>query len=100
MNKLSNDYVIQYLKRLIPKLFKLMPLKENKDINYHLYLEKLIIQVHGFREMVVFSPLVLDIICNLEGIRKVDNIKHHNSIVKECIKACEKSIMDIKEGDV
>lgn len=97
MNKLlSPNYRLQYLQRLIPKLFKLMPLKESKDINYNLYLEKLILQLLGFKKIIIFSPALLDIICNLEGIKEVDKIKLHNSIVKECINICQNSINKIK----
>lgn len=103
MGKLiSRTYTIKYLERLIPKLFKLMPLKESSDVNYNLYLDKLVTQLLGFKKIVVFSPMLLDIICNLEGLKNVSEIRMHNSIVKECINICQKSIDAIRlelEGD-
>ena len=83
--------VSEYVKRLIPKLFKLMPLKENGDENYYVYLDKLIIQIIGF-EGIVFYPMIFDIVCNLKGLKFSESIRIHNSIVKENINICQKII--------
>jgi hypothetical protein len=88
-----------YIKRLIPKLFKLMPLKENKDKNYYIYLDKLIIQIIGFEGILLYSskyPMVFDIVCNLKGLRFSEDIRIHNSIVKENINICQKVIDDMR----
>lgn len=93
-----------YIERLIPKLFKLMPLKENRDKNYCLYLDKLIIQIIGFENIVLYlrkEPIILDIICNLKGLRYSQDIRVHNSIVKENINICQKIIDNMRlESDI
>lgn len=85
----------QYLRRLIPKIFKLMPLKEQKDPNYHLYLHKLVMQIIGFKDITIYVeeiPILIEIIANLNGLKHDCEIRIHNAIVKECINICQKSI--------
>jgi hypothetical protein len=85
----------QYLKRLIPKIFKLMPLKENQDPNYHIYLHKLVMQMIGFKDITIYVdeiPVLIEIIANLNGLKHDCTLKMHNSIVKECISICQNSI--------
>lgn len=91
MNKV---HIEKYLDRLIPKMFKLMPLRESGDPNYKIYLDKLIIQIIGFKNIDSYideCPFILDIICNLNGLYYCDcDIKIHNSVVKECINSCKR----------
>lgn len=93
---MDNKNINKYLERLIPKLFKLMPLKENEDPNYDIYLDKLIIQIIGFKNIDIYiykCPFILDIICNLSGLCSCDcDIRIHNSIIKECINMCKREM--------
>ena len=89
MNKNSLN---MYIRRLIPKLFKLMPLKENDNPNYDLYLKKLTMQIKGFEDInnyISNMPCLIDVISNLSGLKYCKDIKMHNSIVKECISICQ-----------
>jgi hypothetical protein len=99
---MDNKILIKrYMQRLIPKIFKLMPLKENKDENYNIYLSKLIIQIMGFKDITIYvneTPSLIDIIANLSGLKNECDIRIHNSIVKECINICQRSI-DRMGGD-
>ena len=90
----------KYLQRLIPKIFKLMPLKENNDLHYQIYLEKLVMQIIGFKNITIYIeeiPSLIDIIANLNGLHNECDIKIHNSIVKECINICQRGIDQIEQ---
>ncbi len=89
---IPNSDLILYFKRLVNQLYKLMPIKENKDVTYDKYLTKLIQQLHGGEKLIISDSLFIEIIFNLESLFMIDDIYLHNSIVKENISICQKLI--------
>ncbi len=89
---IPNSDLILYFKRLVNRLYKLMPIKENKDVTYDKYLTKLIQQLHGGEKLIISDSLFIEIIFNLESLFMIDDIYLHNSIVKENISICQKLI--------
>ena len=96
--KLSNNDIVLYFYRLINKIYKLMPLKENKDRNYEKYLQKLIKQLTGGDSLIISDSLFIEIIFNLESLSEIDDIELHNSIVKENISICQSVIKKMNGG--
>ena len=95
---ISNSDLVLYFNRLINKIYKLMPLKENKDITYDKYLEKLIKQLSGGNNFIISDSLFIEILFNLESLFEVDDVKLHNSIVKENISICQSLIKKFNVG--
>jgi len=99
---ISNEELIVYFRNLIGSCFKLMPMKEKKDPNYEIYLNKLLFQICGCEDLIFYSNELIKIIFNLEGLVKIIDkpidIKIHNSIVKENITLCNQIIGELKGG--
>lgn len=97
--EIDDKYIIIYFERLIPKLYKIMPMKESNDVNLGLYIYKLINQLCGGKNLIVDDSLFVEIIFNLESLQGIQDIRLHNSIVKENISMCQKIISKLKKGD-
>jgi hypothetical protein len=93
---LENESLVLYLKRLINKIYKLMPMKENNDVNYLLYLAKVISQLNGGKYFMSKNHSFIEIIFNLESLYDINDLKLHNSIVKESISLCDKLIKELE----
>jgi hypothetical protein len=96
-NSLTNKELVLYFKRLIGKIYKIMPMKENIDKTLEKYLDKLIYQLLGGSSLVLSDSLFVEIILNLESLRYIEDIQIHNSIVKETMSLCEKIIKKLEE---
>lgn len=57
--------------RLTNQLWKLIPMRENNE-DWHKQLDTMIIEVVGLKEIFVSSPLFLQILIKLEGLKTVD----------------------------
>ncbi len=97
---ISYEELINYFNSLIGDLYKLMPLKENKYNGYEIYLHRLLCQICGGENLIISNNYIIKIIFNLEGLKRINDIKLHNSIVKENISLCKKIIENLKKGDV
>lgn len=67
-----------FLSRLVDKLFKIIPLKENHSATVTTYIEDLIYELSGNNELFEvsnYNPKILDIICTLESV-KDENMSH------------------------
>ena len=93
--ELPNADLVLYFNRLINQLYKLMPMKENRDITYDKYLTKLIQHLHGGDRLIISDSFFIEIIFNLEALFKIEDIVSHNSLVKENISICQKIIRDV-----
>lgn len=95
--KLNSEHLWLYLERLIHQLYKLMPMKEKNDITYDMYLSKLTKQLFGGSNILPKGSMFLEILFNLESLSYVNDIKVHNSIVKENISMCQREMNRIKK---
>ncbi|MBW3020719.1 hypothetical protein KY334_05460 [Candidatus Woesearchaeota archaeon] len=98
--EIPNNDLILYFKRLIPQMYKLMPMKENKNITYEKYLTKLIRQLHGGNRLIISSNLFIEILFNLESLFDIEDVDLHNSLVKENITTCQTIIHKLEKEDV
>lgn len=57
--------------RLTNQLWKLIPMRENNE-DWHKQLDTMIIEVVGLKEIFISSPLFLQILVKLEGLKAVD----------------------------
>lgn len=57
--------------RLTNQLWKLIPMRENNE-DWHKQLDTMIIEVVGLKEIFISSPLFLQILIKLEGLKAVD----------------------------
>lgn len=94
--ELPNADLTLYFKRLVNQSYKLMPMKENKDITYDRYLSKLIQQLHGGQRLIISDNLFIEIIFNLESLFEIEDIVLHNSIIKENISICQKIVKKLE----
>jgi len=95
---INNSDLVLYFNRLINKIYKLMPMKENSDLTYNKYLEKLIMQLIGGDNLFISDSLFVEIILNLESLFEIDDVRLHNSIVKENISICQSLIKKFNIG--
>ena len=57
--------------RLTNQLWKLIPMRENNE-DWHKQLDTMIIEVVGLKEIFISSPLFLQILIKLEGLKAFD----------------------------
>ena len=80
----SNEDIKTYVRRLTNQLWKLIPMRENNE-DWIKQLDTVIIEIAGFGEL-VSSPLFLQLLCKLEGLKIVDvNFDLHRKTVFESI---------------
>lgn len=74
----------KYVSRLTNQLWKLIPMRENKE-DWEKQLESVIIEISGLN--VLFNSLLLQLICKLEGLRKNQecSFEVYRKTVFECI---------------
>ena len=90
---LSDNEISLYCKKLINQMYKLMPMREDDEPTYDAYLIKLIQQLHGANSLIVEDSLFISIVFNLESLFSIDDIKLHNSMIKENLSMCQKLIV-------
>jgi len=93
---LKDSDLILYFQRLVNKIYKLMPMKENNDSTYNIYVQKLIEQLKGGEKLIIQDSQFVEILFNISSLTGIDDIKLHNSIVKESISICQSLIRDIE----
>ena len=71
--------------RLINQMWKLIPMKENKE-NWEKQLDTVILEIAGLKEIFLQEPLFLQLLAKLEGLR-TENIEFslYRKTVFECI---------------
>ena len=71
--------------RLINQMWKLIPMKENKE-NWEKQLDTVILEIAGLKEIFLQEPLFLQLLAKLEGLR-IESIEFslYRKTVFECI---------------
>lgn len=90
---MNDDLFRKYFDRLVSKVFKLLPLKEEDNPTLQLYLESLICEIVGGKKFVYDfqnNPEYLSLIMSLESLTEIDKIELYKRKVFECISIIKK----------
>lgn len=77
-----------YLERLINKVFKLLPLKEEDNPTLDIYLESLQYELIGGKNVLLklsHNPEYLSLILSLESLNYIDDLELYKRKIFECI---------------
>jgi len=86
---ISNDDLKLYFKRLINKIFKLLPLKEEGCGTLEQYFDSLMLELCGGEELFYHHEMFLELIFNLYSLKDLEEIKLYRSQVFKCINICQ-----------
>lgn len=90
---INNTACYNYMARLVDKLFKIIPLKEAHSPTVDTYIEDLIFEISGNKEIFAeteYNPKLVDIICTLEAIKNEEmSHKEYRRSVFKCITITE-----------
>ena len=82
---ISKEIIHQNVQRLTNQLWKLIPMREKKE-DWKKQLETVILEIVGQNEIFSFSPLFLQLLSKLEGLRLSDlEFIVYRKTVFECI---------------
>lgn len=103
MTVVDDKAISRYLQSTVDKIFKILPLYEEKNTTLYAYVESLILELKGF--VAVYGSVgvteYISVISTLEGIQSMIGDKGNQPIVKrevfKCIETVNK-IRDMLEG--
>lgn len=87
-NKVDLEHVKIYLESLVNKVFKLLPLREQKSETLSLYHESLMFELTGFSSVFInigISSEYVSLISSLEGLLSIHDLGAYRRKVFECI---------------
>ena len=88
---LSEQEVMEYLDRLVGKVWKLLPIYEHKSrdefLNNH---EALMIELSGAESLVLYCGFYLELLNKVEGLSVAGDQKFVKRTVRECIDVIDK----------
>lgn len=94
LSNFNDAYIINYFDFLINKVYKCLPMKENREVTLHIYMESLLRELIGNRELIVElkgSPIFISLIGKLEYLIQNDvDIKTYKKDIFDCINLIEK----------
>jgi len=85
---IDNSFIKEYVDRLIGKVFKLLPLREEGNDTLNKYHESLMYELTGFKELfevITDKAEFVSLLASLESITKIDDFTTFRSKVFECI---------------
>lgn len=88
---IDNIYIRQYLEKLTHRVFKILPMCEEKSLTINEYIDSLVREITG-NANVIFQEDLLLIVGTLKGLNK-DN---HKELKSDIFKTCD-AISRIKE---
>lgn len=83
----SDDVVIAEIQRLTNQLWKIIPMRENKE-NWQKQLNTVIIEIVGLSKIFIQIPQFLQLIAKLEGLQEMgeaNDFEVYRKTVFECI---------------
>lgn len=90
---IDDHYIGLYLDGLIPKVFKLLPIKEKEFHTLHKYHKNLIMEIVCFSNIIVpysQNKDMMTLICNLESLLNIETHDKYRQKVFECIDIVKK----------
>lgn len=91
--ELNDDLLNKYFDRLVSKVFKLLPLKEEENPTLSSYLESLILELYGGKELINHlqeNPEYLTLLMSLESLNSVNNMIMYKKEIFKCINIIKK----------
>ncbi len=88
------EIIHQNVQRLTNQFWKLIPMRENEE-DWQKQLNSVILEITGQKEIFLFSPLFLQLLSKLEGLRVVEvDFSIYRKTVFECINLINEFIGD------
>lgn len=91
---IPNEFFINYFDFLISKVFKCLPMKENNEITLSTYMESLLRELIGNKELIIElkgSPIFLSLLGKIEYlIQNEVDMKTYKKDIFDCITLIEK----------
>ncbi len=95
------DILVKYFERLIGRIFKILPISEERADTLNEYIEYILIEISGGDRLLIHDIKLLELMCNLESLLWIqDDKKQFRSQIFKCMKICDGIIVQVKEGDV
>ena len=92
---IDNENLIKYFKSLIGRIYKLLPMKEEKCLTLEKYLDNLMNELAGGNELILDDYIFIMLLCDIQILFTIENIDTYKSQVFKCIKVCEKIIQQL-----
>lgn len=103
---IPNDTIILYIEKLINRIYKILPLYENKEHTLYDYIKYLVMEVKSGNEFITNNVNFFEIIINLNVLldltlqyRSYQTYKEYRSQVFKCIDLCKKSIERLRSKE-
>jgi len=95
---IDSDNLIKYFKAMIGRIYKLLPMKEEKCLTLEKYLEALMNELAGGNKLLLDDYMFIMLLCDIQILFTIEDLKEYKSQVFKCIKICEKIIQKL-DGD-
>jgi hypothetical protein len=91
----DDELLQKYIERLVNKVFKLLPLKQENNPTLVEYHKSLMLELNGANSLVLAlqeDANFMCLICSLESLLFVDDFPVYRRKVLECINICKKLV--------
>jgi hypothetical protein len=93
--EVTKDQYDEYCRILLGKIFKILPMKEEKNPTLKKYIDSLLVELDGGKSMIEnfgLSAEYISIINSIKGLQQVEDTEIVRSKVFECISLARKII--------
>lgn len=97
--ELDINIAVNSLNKLISKVFKILPLKEEGSPKVKIYIENLIIEILGFDEILLMEFDLLSVASRLEEIKVIDEHVIYRRVILGCTEDIRQMIHILKGGE-
>ncbi len=77
-----------YLITLKNKIYKLLPLKEEKS-DWRKYLNGVLVEVSGLNDLLIDMPQLISLLSKLEGLYRIEDFLLYRRTIFECLNIVE-----------
>jgi hypothetical protein len=91
--QIDDELLAKYIERLVNKIFKLLPLKQESNPTLVEYHKSLMLELNGANSLVIAlqgDANFMCLICSLEGLLSIEDDKTYRSKIFELIGICKK----------
>ena len=82
--ELTHENILPYLNLLTNKIYKLLPLREEK-LDWEKYLESILVELSGFSKIVGVTPELVCLLSKLESLYELDSFALYRRTIFECL---------------
>ena len=94
-NDIGREYIDSYVKSLVNKIYKMLPMKEEKNPHFNKYHQSLMFELTGFCSIAknhIDKALFISVLSSIESLKMIDDMPLFKRKIFECINSVERVI--------